>query len=382
MVKRQSSDPPDPFDDELFDDPLENPLDRLKLDDLQLDEIEEEDDPERAQWRSTGTSLSVGQIVGGAVQVILMAVVALAIFLAIGFGVIFAGQRLGVVAARALPGAATSVASVPTQAPAALPTSAPQTAAEPTTPPAALPSATPDSGCPTAPAWWNSQQIRDNYVYFTQQALDEARGSERIAALLEQMRIRRNFVSNFGTAPCLSGALDALLRGFDATIESARALNSNDQGALAQQQATASSAFAELTVALWTVSANADPAAPPALGVVRNSGASCGGQSWYSAVKPHSDAFANAANQLNVTSTPPDAARTLLNTMQTERDSIAAVETPVCAAQAQTLLLGALDSRKQIFEQQLAGSNANTALSEYSRQNTLFKAWVQWLGVN
>src|SRR5690606_23935336 len=131
--------------------------------------------------------LGVGQILGGLIQAIVFGVVALAIFLAIGLGIIFVGQRVGVVPARGAANAA-STAALPTQA-ALVATTAPD--APPTAVPVVLPSATPDGNCPTAPAWWNSQQVRDNYAYFTEQALDEARNSDRIAALLEQMRIRR-----------------------------------------------------------------------------------------------------------------------------------------------------------------------------------------------
>ncbi len=377
MSKRDPNDQPDPFDDLLFDDPLEKPLDQIA--NVSLDEIEDEVDPERAQWRKTRAPLSIGQVIGGCFQVVLIALLSLAIFLLIGFGTIFAAQRLGVVPPR---GAAdtTAVVALPTPVAASgeQPTAAP---AEPTAVPTALPSATPDTSCATAPAWWNSQQIRDNYVYFTQQALEEARTSDRISALLEQMRIRRNFVANFGAAPCLSEALDALVRGFDATIESARALNAGDQPALRQQQAAASGAFAQLTVALWTFGANADPLAPPILGVARGSGSACGAQGWYSAVQPHLDAFMTAANAIDPATTAADTARAQLDTMSAERASIAALETPACATQPQTTLLAALDSLTQSIQQRLAGTT-DSALPEYTRQNTIFNAWVQWLGIS
>jgi hypothetical protein len=377
MSKRDPSDLPDPFDDLLFDDPLEQPLDEIA--NIKLDEIEDEVDPERAQWKSNRATVSGGQIIIGFVQVILMAALALALFLAIAFVIMFGAQRLGLIPQRGAE-SATSAAALPTQA-ASIATSAPEAAAVPTDIPAPLASATPDTTCPTAPAWWNSQQIQDNYVYFTQRALEEARTTDRISALLEQMRIRRNFVENFGAAPCLAEAQSALLRGFDSTIEAARALNAGNTLALKEQQATASSAYAALTVELWAFGANADPLAPPILGVGRNSGAECGAQTWYSAVKPHVDAFYAAADQIDVVTSPPDVTRPLLDTMQTERDAVAAAETPQCAQQAQTHLLAALDSYRSSIEQRLAGS-LDTAMSEHTRQNTIFNAWVLWLGVN
>jgi hypothetical protein len=113
--------------------------------------------------------------------------------------------------------------------------------------------------CPDASAWWNSQPIQDTYTYFTATALDEARGSNRIPALMENMRIRRNFVANYrvdGTndlAACAGEIRAALLRGFDATIEAARAVGAADQTALNTQLDSANAAYADLQAALAKV---------------------------------------------------------------------------------------------------------------------------------
>lgn len=379
MAKRLASDLPDPFDsDDLFDDPLDTPL--TDLDDLKIDDIEEDiADPEKAQWRpgAARAPFSVGQMIGGTFQVILLAVVALAAFLGIAFALVFAGQRLGIVPARPIPGA-TQVSVLPTQA-AQQATAAPEAAA--TTAPAALPSSTPDTGCPTAPAWWNSQQIQDNYTYFTRQALEEARTTNNIAALLEQMRIRRSFVANYQAFDCVSVARDPLLRGFDATIESARALNGGDTAAFEQQQTTLNAALAELTVALWTLGANADPNAPPALGIAQGSGTSCGAQEWYTSIQPNLDIFFDSAAQIDPLTTPASSANTLIETMTAERGNIAAASMPLCAVQAQTALLATLDSTLQSIEEQYAGGS-NPAAAESARYNILYSAWLRWLGVS
>jgi hypothetical protein len=195
------------------------------------------------------------------------------------------------------------------------------------------------------------------------------------------MRIRRNFVANLAAFPCVEAARDALLRGLDAMIEASRALNSGDLTTVAQQQANANDAFADLTVQLWLMGATADANAPTALGVARNSGAACGAQTWYTAVKLPHDAFFAAARQIDTATTSPTDARARLDTMALERGNAAAVETPQCAAQAQAHLLAALDSQTQSIEQRLAGG-ADTALDEYNRQYQLFLGWVRWLGVS
>lgn len=383
MAKRLSSDLPDPFEnDDLFDDPLDAPL--SDLDSLKIDDIDEDlRDPESAKWQpdKARAPRSVGRIIGSIFQIILMAAGALVLFLGIAFLLVYGGQQLGILPARAVPGA-TQIAALPTQAAAQPPTSAPETTSGDTTAvPEVLPTSTPSGDCPTAPAWWNSQQIQDNYTYFTQQALEEARTTTNISALAEQMRIRRSFVANYQAFDCVSIARDPLLRAFDATIDAARALNANDSAAFAQQQANVNTALTELTVALWALSANADPTAPAALGIARDSGAACGAQEWYTAVKPNVDAFYAAANQIDPLTTPASSARTLLDTMSAERANAAAVAMPLCAVQAQSALLSSLDNTVRSLEERLSGGS-NPSAAEAARQTIRFSAWLRWLGVS
>jgi hypothetical protein len=68
--------------------------------------------------------------------------------------------------------------------------------------------------------------------------------------------------------------------------------------------------------------------------------------------------------------------------MQSERATIASFAAPMCASHAQTLLLGALDSYVQALEQQIDARSASGDYSAYTRQNSLFLAWVYWLGVS
>ncbi len=287
MARRQS-DEFDPFDDELFGRDLELvDLDalRLEVDDRAFDddeEIDEQLDPEPRPSRgrrfgrgggsrppkprstSTRTPLRIGSLILGFFQVIVYAVVALALFLGIGFGIVYAGQQLGYIPKRAASAATsstpTAVAIVPTEA-------AQQPVAAPTQPPP--PTATPDLGCPDAAAWWNDAQIQNAYTYFTQQALEDALGSSRIPALITQMTIRRDFVANYQMggdpdSPCLDPLRADLLRGFDATISAARIINTDSTSAN-EQQANADKAYADLFDALRALGVTvAEAAATPA----------------------------------------------------------------------------------------------------------------------
>ena len=395
MAKRPTSEEPDPFGDP-FDEPFDDPLE-ANIDDLRFDEVEDID-LDDDQGLTPRAPLSVGQVIGGFLQVIVFAIIALAIFLAIGFGVIFAGQQVGIVVTHPASGSSSvslAPTAAPTNAPAAQPSVQP-TAAQangaPTPPSAAtavasVPTATTDTGCTSAAAWWNSQTIQSNYQYFTAQVLGDVRaGQQPLSALVEQMGIHRSFVQNYQPdnqppAPCLSDALNALLSAFDATINEARVLGSSDLSTLSQQQASVEQAYAKLTAALWAVNVNADADSPVALNVAPGSGADCGAPAWYSSVKPHLDAFFGAAQQIDLVSMTANAVRSQFTAMQSERDSIAAFTVPGCLAKPQALLLGALDSDIQSFMQRAAG-DADTSLGEYTRQYELFLAWLQWLGVS
>lgn len=250
MARRQSSENfPDPFDGE-FEDP-DVQLDSSRLDDPLVEDIDYDDltEPVGLGGSVTREPLSAGQIIGGALQVIVQTVIVLVVFLAIGFGVVFAGQRIGVFPQRAAsvaaPNLGIAVGIVPTQAPTAIPSTA--------IPPTATLAPGEMLDCPGAVTWWSSQQVQDNYTYFTTTALNEARGSNRIPALMENMRIRRNFVANTPMDACAEEIRAALLRAFDATIEAARSVGAADEAALATQLDNVNAAYADLQEALALV---------------------------------------------------------------------------------------------------------------------------------
>ncbi|MEO8394661.1 MAG: hypothetical protein ABI700_16825, partial [Chloroflexota bacterium] len=232
------SDTDDPFDTEIDDS------------DMEVETPKRPNQPGAYRPRPT-----VGQIIVGVIQVIVFSAIFLAIFLAVGFGAVFGGQKVGLVPTRAPGGSGPLIALLPTAGPAQpqnngdSPTAAPQNA------PTAAPVATTDASCASASDWWNSQQVQSNYQYFAGTAINDARGSDKIPALLEAMRIKRNFVDSFqlNGKPldvCLTDAKAALIKGFDATIEAARAIGAKDDAALTTQQANASQAFQDMALAL------------------------------------------------------------------------------------------------------------------------------------
>jgi hypothetical protein len=401
MARRSSSEEPDPFDD-LFDDEEEIEDAELDIDDLRIadaDDLDFDDEEvvgeapprssrARRQQRSSSprAPVSIGEIIGGLIQVILYAAIFAVIFLVIGFALVFAGQQLGLIEPREAGALSiSSIALLATQPPveqptAEQPTAAPQAVDQPTAEVTPLPSATPDLGCPNASAWWNSQALQENYTYFTTRAVEEARTSDRLSALMEQMRIRRVSVADAPIDGCLTEARDALLRVFDELTAAARAANLSDQAGLEQHQANASQAVADLTAALWSVTVDTAPEVSPlSQGIPR--GEPCGAQVWYDTVKARRAAFLEAAQQIDLNMTTA-AATNMLNIMQAERGNVAAAEVPACATMPQQLLLGALDSYYQSIQDRFAGNDAAPEFAEYTRQDGLYRAWIKWLGLS
>lgn len=378
MAKRPSSDNVDPFD--LNDDADLNNLD-VDINDLRIEDSGDLDAEllEAVEAPATRPPLTIMDVLSGTIKVVLIALLVIVIFLAVGFGAIFGGQQLGLVPTR--PNATLSIASLSNLLPSQIAPLAGATQSAATSVPA-LPTLTPDLACAGATTWWNSQQISDNYTYFSVQALTDASDPARTAAVLEQMRIRRDFVANFPADPCVSSARDAMLRAMDATIEAARAAGAGDQAALRQKRTAQEQTFAVLTAALWAVNVDLDSDSAPAQGVARNTGASCGAQSWHDSIKSHVDTFQTTADQIDLTIMPESAVRPLINTMQAARDAIAALAPPICASHAQTLLMGALNGYLQTLEGQIAERSASGDYSASTRQFNLYLAWLSWLGVS
>jgi hypothetical protein len=252
MARRQSSENfPDPFDDE-FQDLDSSKVEKSPLDDSKFEDVNYDDLVEPVGLSGgevTREPVGAGQIVGGALQVIVQAIILLVVFLAIGFGVVFAGQRIGIAPSRAPSvsilapevGAVATTAATGVPAPTATATLAPGEIID----------------CPTAATWWNSQQVQDNFTYFTQTALNEARSANFVSGVVNNMGIRRSFIANFPAEPCVVESRDALLHAFDATIAATNAIGRNDQADIATQMDNVNAAYDELELALARVGVTA-----------------------------------------------------------------------------------------------------------------------------
>ncbi len=386
--------------DEPFD-PFDNDVDLFNVDNLRTPSTDDDDDvpaaksARRSQSRRSrgGGGVRIGQLIGGLIQAVLIAVLALAIFGALGFGVAFGGQQLGLLPTRPpRVEEPQAVAAVPTQPPqqaaptqgGSAPTSAPaQGVAAPTQAP---PTATPDQGCAAAAPWWNSSQVQQTYQYFLTTAISDARGSDRIPALLDSMNIKSSFVANFHSKDfqddaCVDPVRNDLVSGFNEIMNAVRSVQTSDEAGVTQHQANADKSFAQATADLWALNVNVDADAPPSVGVAQGSGASCGAQDWYSSTKTQLDAFFSTGNQINVNSQPNEV-RAKIDNMNAIQANIATATTPACVSKPQTILLNALASDVAYYQQLQTGSNGDTQRSAFEQKYRLFNAWMAWLGVS
>jgi hypothetical protein len=256
MARRPSTENyPDPFDDE-FQDLDDSNVGKMRLEDSKIEDIDYDDlvEPTGLSGEVTREPVTVGQYIGGALQVIVQAVLILVVFLAIGFGVVFAGQRIGIVPQRAAsvaaPNLGINIGIVPTSEP----TDIPPTAIPPT--PTLAPGEIID--CPSAVTWWNSQQVQDNFTYFTQTALTEARSANFVSGLVTNLNVRRSFLANLPADPCMIESRDTLLRAFDATIAAIGAIGRNDTADIDAQLANANAAYDDLREELAKVGVTAE----------------------------------------------------------------------------------------------------------------------------
>lgn len=416
MTKKRgdSDDEFDPFDDLLDDADLnlgsaspaddDDDLDILKMaeaDDDLLDEIEKR--PRRAS-SGGGGGIDIGALIGSLIQVILVAVIAVVIFVLLGAGIVIGGRAVGVI-----PGGAVNLtfsealsSIVPTQPPApptseaAVPTSAPASAA--TTAPEVQPTAVVDAAtsAPLSPSdtptpecrqedtdrWWEQQKTM--YNIFTTITPEFATSQQNPGAYVQQLGYQRGYSSNVPTNPCTAIAQDALVRLEDATIARVSALTSPsgvDPNALAAAVSNLEMATADLTASLWELGIVQDDNSPVVAGVPRGSADACGAGTWLSQVETIFAQFNSYASQTDVASMQAPAVREQIDKMVAAQTNASQLPIPACANVPAQLLQEVMSQQISVFENQLAArpNAAAQAQDAVDRLTATFRAWVSWL---
>ncbi|MBK8022457.1 MAG: hypothetical protein IPK19_13775 [Chloroflexi bacterium] len=428
-------DPQDDFDP--FDDPLDDgspfggsPMDRdRERDDGELDILDSFDDdntdliaeierPRRRGAPRDGGGIDLGAAIGGLISAAFTGLLLAAFFLVIGAVAVVGARALGVLEGGpvnfTLGGATSLSAIVPTQPPTGAPvvnvptvagavpaTAVPNTgAAAPTAavveaPTSAPPTETPVPECRAEDiqAWWQLQL--DNYNTFTALTADTIRGEDNPAALLERLRLRREY-SSAAAVPtlaevCIAETRAALLTLFDAIMTWGRAIATaanplsdptTSRDALVAAESALIDARAGMTAALWEVGLLEEADSPAAEGVARGSGPACGFTGWLASVEPQYAQFKAYAVQIDVATLPASTVRELIGNMQAIQGNIAAVLVPDCAFTPSQLLQGAMAQQVTAFENQLAGraQAGLDGLAEAARLETRFAAWAAWMG--
>ncbi|MBL8131510.1 MAG: hypothetical protein JNL42_06605 [Anaerolineae bacterium] len=405
----------DPLEEDVFgDSPAardrgEGDMDILRSYEDEADSAELLDEIERPRRRGSGAggSVDLGALIGGLIAALLNGLLFAVFFLAVSGALVIGARALGILEGGPVSFslASTSLSAVaPTQPPtasAALPTPAPAAAADTGTdlngaPPTVIaaaptvePSATPVPECrpDDIQAWWALQQ--DNYDTFTALTPDAVLAEDNINALLERLRLRREY-SAAATIPslaeeCIAGTRAALLSLFDATMIWGRALvgaPGTDPAALFQAEEALTGARAVMTAALWEIRIVEEAESPISENLARGSGAACGAAGWLEAVEPQFRALKEYAAQVDVVNLPASTIRELIGNMQAVQGNISQIVVPDCAFTPSQLLQGAMAQRITAYENQLAGraQAGLDGLAEAARLEARFAAWMAWLG--
>ncbi len=305
-------------------------------------------------------------LIGGCLQVFLIALLSLILFLALGFGIAVAARSIGLVSVDT----ATPAAELPTPFPTSTPVPPTENAAvavEPTNEPT----------CVEMADWWNAQAT----VYASFSGLSVSNPPDQLPPLIQRMRIWRDNAAAIPAAPCVESARGVLLNAYDFLIGAFESLNSGDVNAANSRSLMALGALSDLYPALWNAGVATEDS-PVAAGIAGGSGFDCGASAWYDAAKLQREAFREAYQGLDLRTQPPNVIRQTLNTMTAVRANVDALETPECAATLERLMLDMMSSTIDSVQQGLSGNVAASAesLLDARRAELMLDSWIQWLG--
>jgi hypothetical protein len=332
-------------------------------DDLDLDEAGLE--PPRAR-------APVG-VVGGAIGVVLTAVIALILFALLGFGIVIGGRIAGVIEP-AIPLSGGSGFVRPTAVAVALDPVA-----------SADPAATVDPRCDQVGAWWNAVSPQYNVMAAQFGSLYSTPADQRVIAR-DAVQVARDAIAAVSAPPCAARAQQALISAAQTALNVTTQIAAGDTSTYTSGRGTLEIAFAEMYVAIWGDGSFATEAnTPPALGVPRlGSDAACSPdtRAWYDSIRVTLQAFEPLLNTDPAPLLGPRL-RTLINDMRVSVGTVQNSTPPACATTARDLLAAALEGyargNELIGNGDLAGAQASFAAA--ARAEFTFNAWMNWLGV-
>ena len=327
------------------------------------------------------TGPSCGQMVGGCIEIVLIALIVVILCGLITGGAVYLGQQQGVLAAEppgALPTAVPgSLDAVPTVAPLNVPT-LPAASPERTLPPAAeTVSGTAEptvAACADGAAWWFSQQAA--FDALTRALPDVAFGGGNADAARIRLTAQRDALQAAGAPLCLEAAYAALLTAYDESLAGLDAL-ADPNGLLARVGAVTDS-LANTLVALWDRGVFTAVDAPTTRQVARGSGSDCA-EDWRVAfTEVWSQFVPQAAGARNATGLTLNLAIGQLTALRDRAEAFAA---PDCVRDVRQLALLWMASELDKLRAQAAGdAEAERAALRQSAQTAVqLRAWQTWL---
>ena len=303
------------------------------------------------------------------IQVIVATLVLLALFLALGLGLVYLGQQQGLLPKPSTVSRIGAIAlpTVPSLNPAATAVSEAS---------GALPTADP---CVNPGAWWMS--IRDSFSTsvsaFSQAFYAPALPLDEVVAAAAAARTAAE-------APpfpdCMRGPRQTLLNAMDAQNAALAALQAVDRAAAQVRATEAAALFASALDESWRVGADTGADSPSALGVEEGS---CDGASpWYASLSPQLAPFYSGilpavdvvnAPAITVSQAAADT-RTILATIQ-------ALTPPACAQAAQDAAVRMLSGFADAIGATMGGrlAEAQQPAAQYAEASVSLDAWLRWL---
>ena len=302
-------------------------------------------------------------------QVIVSTIVLLALFLALGLGLVYLGQQQGLLPTAA-PGARSGAVALPT-----LPSLNPAATAV-TEAGGVLP--TPDT-CADPSEWW--LLVRDSFAAsistFSQAFYAPAVPLDEVVAAGAAARAAAE-VPPF--PECMRGPRQTLLSAMDAQNAALAALQAVDR-ATAQARATEAAAlFASALDEAWSVGANTGADSPAALAV--EEGRCDGASAWYASLGPQIAPFASSIlPAVDVVNAPAITVSQAAADTRTILAAIQALTPPACAQAAQDAALRMLSGFADAIGATMGGrlAEARQPAAQYAEAAVTLDAWLRWL---
>lgn len=300
-------------------------------------------------------------LIGGCFNVLLIAIVSIIIFLALGVGVVLGGRALGVFSNTASLSAEPAVVQLAT----ATPIPPTEVACEPQ-------------------RWWDEQQAAFDYFTTLYDRVTIAAPSDTLDAIRAEMTSQRDTAAAVQTSSCLADATDAFTQAVNNAIEAVETFAASGRPSAASQAESASAGLSAALVALWDQGIATDPNTPPNLDISRGGGCDATQlNGWAEPFRQQWQQVDAILSQTDVAAANPTVVQQAVTGLEAVRSNLSAIPAPQCVSRINQLSVIALNSYINGTNATLQGNPeaARESASTYARSRVALNAWLAWLGV-